>query len=80
MLRRLHPHNWILYRFALAPGRHVVRAVAHDGRVGLARRFAVERRLWAAVDFWYYPDAGGAVVGEPPRLTFDTSRRPIGFA
>jgi hypothetical protein len=73
-------HNWILYRFALAPGRHVLRATAHDGRVRLVRRFTMERRLWAVVDFWYYPDDGAGIGGEPPRLTFDTSRRPIAFA
>jgi hypothetical protein len=66
-------HNWVEFRFRLAPGRHVLHAESARGGATLTRAFTVAGRHWAVVNYWYYP-------GEVKRFTFEISDRPLAFA
>ena len=53
-------HNWVAVPIELPPGEHTMIATSETGPT-LTETFETEpqKRLWAILDYWYYPDEDG---------------------
>lgn len=70
-------HNWERFVLRVAPGDHTLRAHSVKGDATLTKRFTVEDKHWAVVDFWYSDGKSGTPTDS--MFTFSISDRPVGF-
>lgn len=70
-------HNWKKFVLRLRPGGHTIHARSSKGDVTMTRKFAVDQKQWAVIDFWYNDGTSGTPTD--PLFTFTIDDQPIGF-
>lgn len=70
-------HSWKKFVLRVAPGDHTLVAHSVKGDATLTKRFTVEDKHWAVVDFWYSDGTSGTETAS--MFTFTISDRPVGF-
>ena len=72
-------HSWQTFVLKLSPGRHEIVAESSKGHAKLEQTFEVGDKLWAALDYWFYPKPEGGVKPCPRHFSFYVRDEPIMF-
>ena len=72
-------HNWQEFAFRLTPGQHKIVAISKRGDAKFEKTFEIDDKLWASLDYWYYPEPTGGASACPRHFSLHVSKEPIMF-
>jgi hypothetical protein len=72
-------HSWQKYTLRLTPGQHRIVAISKRGDAKFDETFEIDDKLWASLDYWYYPEPTGGASACPRHFSLHVSKEPIMF-
>lgn len=73
-------HAWEQFQFNLSVGTHKIKIESLEGNAILEENFdIVDKKHWAVVNYWYYPEDAVVTGATPKHFSFDISNEQYYF-